>query len=47
MFYNGYFIRCFYKYLFYISIIIKLLLVYCMLINVNGMYYGHVCEQVR
>ena len=52
MFYNGYFIRWFYKYLFYISviyyvciIIIMWLLVYGMLVNVNGIYYEHVREQ--
>ena len=41
----------FYKYLFYISVIysvcIMRLFVYDMLVNVNVIYYVHVCEQVR
>ena len=41
----------FYKYLFYNGVIYLVrmvrLLVYDMLVNVNGMYYAHVCEQAR
>ena len=41
----------FYKLLFYISVIYKVcimrLFVYDMLVNVNVIYYVHVCEQAR
>ena len=41
----------FYKFLFYISVIylvcIMRLFVYDMLVNVNVIYYVHVCEQVH
>ena len=51
MFHNGYFIRCFYKYLLYISVVYQVcitwLLVYGMLVNLNGIYYVHVCDQAR
>ena len=41
----------FYKFLFYISVIYEVcimrLFVYDMLVNVNVIYYVHVCEQAR
>ena len=50
MFYNSY--ALFYKYLFYISVIKYVLCdclykVYDMLVNVNGIYCVHVCEQAH
>ena len=36
----------FYKYLFYMSVIYSDCL-YMMLVNVNVIYYVHVCEQAR
>ena len=49
MFYNSYFMRHFTSTCFILVYFIKyvLLLIYDMLVNVNVIYYVHVCEQAR